>query len=97
MAAGACRRLRSYVCGSRNTRTLAYMGKVELQNQIRSRATEASAIGACLFVECPDGGFDLIEAETVQLCGEYVEAHDLGGTKVQIPYTMIAGVTVDLL
>ena len=72
------------------------MGKVELQNQIRSLATEASAIGGCLFIECPDGGFDLIEAETVQLFSDHVEAHDLHGTRVQIPYTRIARVTVDL-
>jgi hypothetical protein len=72
------------------------MGKVELQHQIRRLASDASALGGRLIVECPDRGCDLIEPETVQLFSDYVEAHDLDGTKVQIPYTMIAGVTVDL-
>jgi hypothetical protein len=72
------------------------MGKVELQKQIHDIANDAGALGGCVFVECPDGGFDLIEPETVQLFSDHVEAHDLDGTKVQIPYTMIAGVTVDL-
>jgi hypothetical protein len=72
------------------------MGKVDLQKQIRSVANDASAVGGCVVVESPDGGFDQIEPETVNLFSDYVEARDLDGTKVQIPYTMIAGVTVDL-
>jgi hypothetical protein len=72
------------------------MGKAELQKQIRSTANDAGALGGCLLVECPDGDFDFIEPETVQLCSEYVEARDLDGSKVQIPYAKIAGVTVDL-
>jgi hypothetical protein len=72
------------------------MGKHELQKQIRRRANEASVIGGCLLVACPDGGCDFIEPETVQLCSDYVEAHDLDGVTVQIPYAMIEGVTVDL-
>jgi hypothetical protein len=57
---------------------------------------EATVLGGCLVVACPDGGCDFIEPETVELCSEYVEAHDLDGTMVQIPYGLIAGVTVDL-
>jgi hypothetical protein len=72
------------------------MGKVELQQQIRSLASDASAVGGCLIVECPDGGCDLIEPETVRLFSDYVEAHDLHGSRVQIPYSMIAGVTLAL-
>jgi hypothetical protein len=75
---------------------LPYMGKVELHHQIRRLASDASALGGRLIVDCPDGGWDLIEPETVQLFSDHVEAHDLDGTKVQIPHTMIAGVTVDL-
>jgi hypothetical protein len=72
------------------------MGKVELQKQIRALANEAGVVGGCLVVESSDGTFDLIGAEDVQLLSDHVEAHDLDGAKVQIPYTMIAAVTVGL-
>jgi hypothetical protein len=71
------------------------MGKAEL-NQIRSVANDATAIGGGVVVERPDGSFDLIEPGTVNLLSDCMEARDFDGTEVQIPYAMIAGVTVEL-
>jgi hypothetical protein len=73
------------------------MGKADLQNQIRSVAYDATAIGGGIVIERADGRFDLIEPGTVNLLSDCMEAHDFDGTEVQIPYAMIAGVTVELL
>ena len=75
---------------------LIRMGKVELQHQIRDLASAASTIGGCLIVERRAGDLNFIEPENVQLLTEHVEARDVDGTRVQIPYASIAGVTVDL-
>jgi hypothetical protein len=64
---------------------------------IEGLAKTARSCGACLRIECPDGGFDLIEPEGVKInfLRHSLEARDLDNRKVEIPLANIVDVKID--
>ena len=67
------------------------------QEQIRRSLEAAQVTGGCLLIEFPEGGCDLVDPKCVDLLDDSIAATDLDGTRVEIPYSTIVGVTVDLL
>jgi hypothetical protein len=67
-----------------------------LQSQIRHLADAAIDIGGWLIIEFVNGDLHLVEPETVTLRGHSLSACGVDDTDVEIPYSRIQAVTVEL-